>query len=63
MALENKGQEIKPEGVYRHPETGQEVVIKNDPQFGSPIADGFVQAGFVYAGPEVKETKEETKGK
>lgn len=54
-------------GVYKHPETGVEVVARPHPKFGNAQADGFVNAGFVYVGPapakeEVKEEPKQEKG-
>lgn len=48
-------------GLYRHPESGREIVVQANPGIGSAQADGAVQVGFVYVGPApAKETKTET---
>lgn len=44
-------------GLYRHPETGAEVVTRHDGKLGSAMSDGVVQVGFKYVGPEPVETK------
>lgn len=38
-------------GVYKHPETGVELIARQHPKFGSAQADGFVASGFVWKGP------------
>lgn len=43
-------------GLYRHPETGAEIVTRHDGKLGSAMSDGAVQVGFVYVGPEPVET-------
>jgi hypothetical protein len=52
-------------GLYRHPETGAEVVVDNHAKFGTTKADGFVRVGYQYVGPapekEDKQTQEEPK--
>lgn len=58
MATVENSTVVNREGVYKHPETGAEVEIKVHPKFGAAMADGFVAAGFVYAGP--LKAKEET---
>lgn len=46
------------EGLYRHPETGAEVVTQHDGKIGSAQSDAVVQVGFKYVGPTPKtETK------
>ena len=47
-------------GVYRHPETGTEVIAMETEKFGSPQADAYVRLGFEYVGPvEEVGTKED----
>ena len=41
-------------GVYRHPETGVELIARRHRKFGDVQADGFVQVGFKYVGPAPK---------
>lgn len=41
-------------GIYRHPETGVEVIARQHRKFGSAQADAYVQVGFQYVGPEPK---------
>lgn len=40
-----------PGGVYRHPDTGEELVFTATGKFGNPGADAAVRLGFVYVGP------------
>ena len=47
-------------GLYKHKETGAEIVTQHDGKLGSAMSDGAVQAGFVYVGP-APETKTEVK--
>lgn len=47
-------------GLYRHPESGAELVAEWDPITGSAQADGYVRVGFVYVGPK-PEAKVESK--
>lgn len=42
-------------GLYRHPESGAELVTQHDGKLGSAQSDGAVQVGFVYVGPAPKE--------
>lgn len=50
-----------PEGLYRHPETGKEVVVKTHPKFGTAQADGVKRVGFVHVGPAPKKEEQEEK--
>lgn len=43
-------------GLYRHPESGAEIVVTENPKIGAAMADGAVQVGFKYVGPAPKET-------
>lgn len=62
MASVETSKRSNPEGLYRHSETGKEVVIKNHPKFGSAMADGFVAVGYQFVGPaEIAPAKKETK--
>lgn len=45
------GRPFNKPGLYRHPESGAELVVGATPKFGSPMADGAVRVGFVYVGP------------
>jgi hypothetical protein len=38
-------------GLYRHPESGAEVVVTHHPKLGSAMADGVVQVGYKWVGP------------
>lgn len=44
-------------GLYRHPESGAEIVVTAHEKFGNSQADGAVQVGFRYVGPAPVETK------
>ncbi len=46
-------------GLYRHPESGAEIIITDNPGIGSAMADGAYQTGFRYVGPAPVETKTE----
>lgn len=46
-------------GLYRHPESGAEIVTQHDGKLGSAMSDGAVQVGFKYVGPAPVETKTE----
>lgn len=37
-------------GLYRHPETGNEVITLSDPLFGEAQSEGIVRLGFVRVG-------------
>ncbi len=37
-------------GLYRHPETGNEVITLSDPLFGDAQSEGIVRLGFVRVG-------------
>ena len=36
-------------GLYRHPQSGAEIFVTAHPKFGSSMADGAVNQGFVWA--------------
>ena len=58
------GQKGNLPGLYRHPETGAEIVTQHDGKMGSAMSDGAVQVGFKYVGPAPKtETKVAPKAK
>jgi len=51
-------------GLYRHPESGAELIAEFDPITGSAQADGYVRVGYVYVGEKpdkVEDKKEGTK--
>lgn len=45
------GRPFNKPGLYRHPESGAEVIVTHNPKLGSAMADGVVQVGFKYVGP------------
>lgn len=45
------GRAANPSGVYRHPDTGEELVTQATSKLGNPQADAIVRLGFVYVGP------------
>lgn len=53
MAQESNGDSraILPSGVYRHPDTGEELVTQATANFGNPQADAITRLGFQYVGP------------
>lgn len=59
MAELTQGKSIHQSGVYRHKETGQELIAIETEKFGNPQADAYVRLGFEFVGPvEKKEDKE-----
>lgn len=48
-------------GVYRHPETGKELIARRHRKFGDAQADGFVQVGYKWVGPVPKESEQNPK--
>ena len=44
-------------GLYRHPESGAEVITRHDAKLGSAMSDAVVQVGYKYVGPAPVETK------
>lgn len=48
-------------GLYRHPESGAEVIVTANPGIGNALADGAYQTGFRYVGPAPDETETKTK--
>lgn len=69
MATVETSKKMNPAGVYRHPETGVELVATRHPKFGNVQADAFVSAGYEYVGTvdeveaqEAKSAKTSTKG-
>lgn len=52
MAAETNGDgsPINQSGVYRHPDTNQELVFQATGKFGNPGADAAVRLGFVHVG-------------
>jgi hypothetical protein len=47
-----------PSGVYRHPDTNQELIFQETGKFGNPGADAAVRLGFVYVGPAKLEERD-----
>jgi len=50
------GRATNPGGLYRHKETGEELVAIETSKFGNPQADAYVRLGFERVGPVPKET-------
>lgn len=46
-------------GLYRHKESGAEIVTQHDGKLGSAMSDAAYQVGFRYVGPAPVETKTE----
>lgn len=42
---------VTPSGVYRHKETGRELITIYDPLYGDVQSEGLVRLGFEYVGP------------
>lgn len=55
------GRPFNKPGLYRHPESGAELIVGATPKFGSPMADGAVRVGYVYVGPAPAEKVEAKK--
>lgn len=53
--IETSDQVTFPGGVYRHRQSGEELVAVETSNFGNPQAAAFVRMGFEYVGP-VKES-------
>lgn len=47
----SNGREVLSSGVYRHPDTGEELVAQGNSKFGNPQADAITRLGFQYVGP------------
>lgn len=45
------GNTLNKPGLYRHPESGAEIVVTHHPKLGSAMADGVVQVGYKWVGP------------
>lgn len=54
MAVEinGNGKQTNKAGYYKHKETGRVVEVGETPEYGSPMADAFVQAGYEFIGNE-----------
>ncbi len=55
------GNEVLLGGVYRHPQTGEEIIALDDPITGDAQARGYVRAGFEWV-RDVKESEIKTVG-
>ena len=49
------------DGFYEHKETGTVVHLVNEPNFGTPLTNAFIKAGFVFVGAEDPRPKAEPK--
>lgn len=58
--IETSDQPTFPSGVYRHRETGQELVAQETEKFGNPQAAAYVRMGFEYVGPLAKSAVADT---
>jgi hypothetical protein len=61
--LNGDGRPANLPGVYRHPETGKELIARRHRKFGDAQADGFVQVGYKYVGPAPKESEKKPEAK
>lgn len=58
------GKPMNKPGLYRHPESGAEVIVSHHPKLGSAMADGVVQVGYKWVSEAPKATvKTEAKSK
>jgi len=46
--LEVPEKEVSPAGLYKHPDSGEELITKDHPLFGNAQSEGAVRAGFEY---------------
>lgn len=46
--VQETSRQLNKPGVYKHPETGAEVVARQHPKFGNAMADGLARVGFVF---------------
>lgn len=46
--LETSDKEVAPAGLWRHPESGEEVITKDHPLFGNVQSEGIIRAGFEF---------------
>ena len=49
---------INKPGLYRHEQSGAEVIVKQHPKLGSAQADGAVAVGYTYVGPAPVEAEQ-----
>lgn len=55
--INGDGRPVNKPGVYKHPESGAELIARRHRKFGDVQADGYVQVGYVWDRPEPKVTK------
>lgn len=48
---EEGGRDVPGAGLYRHPESGQEAIVIDDPLWGNTQAQAFSRLGFKYVRP------------
>lgn len=58
--VNGNGKAMNKPGLYRHPESGAEVIVTHHPKLGSAMADGVVQVGYKWVS-EAPKQKVETK--
>jgi hypothetical protein len=64
MQEKNENGKQSQDGWYEHKETGAVVHLIDDPAYGVPLTNAYINAGFVFVGkddPRVKEVSEPTK--
>lgn len=54
--INGDGRPFNKPGLYRHPESGAEVITTHHAKFGSAMSDAMVQVGYKYVGPAPIET-------
>lgn len=59
--INGDGRPVNKPGVYKHPESGAELIARRHRKFGDVQADGYVQVGYVWDRPEPKAKKPEVK--
>ena len=52
MEEKNENSKRSQNGWYKHKETGQLVELIDDPSFGVPLTNAYINAGFVFVSKE-----------
>lgn len=52
MQEKNENNTRSQNGWYKHSETGQIVQLIDDPDFGVPLTNAYIKAGFVFVSEE-----------
>lgn len=52
MREKNENNTQSQDGWYEHKETGAIVHLQDDPDYGVPLTNSFIKAGYVFVGDE-----------